>query len=278
MSYICKYCGKEFNSHQSLGAHIIICDKNPNSHKFDFINRRKTKLELENPLEEHKLYCKVCNSLYTVVLRRNQFLTGNYKVTCSRRCASILTARNTNKSEKNSKIANTLSLKSQKTKICCYCGKEYNSHDRGKSKFCSDDCRKKFNSEKLSISAKKRELGGYNPNSIKKHHHGTYKGIRCDSSWELAYLVYCIEHDINIKRCNETRFYTIDGIKHKYFPDFVVNDKIIEIKGYLGKEAKEKSIQNPDIIVITRDEMKKFLEYTKNKYGINFWNVLYDKI
>ena len=129
------------------------------------------------------------------------------------------------------------------------------------------------------IVQKNCNFGGYVPNSIKKHHHGNYMGIHCDSSWELAFLVYNIEHNIPIKRCNVQRTYiNHDGKIRKYFPDFIINENIIiEIKGYENEDAKLKSQQNPDIIVLHKNEMIKYLEYVKNKYGNLFWEVLYDK-
>ena len=66
--------------------------------------------------------------------------------------------------------------------------------------------------EKLSDIAKKSNFGGYKENSIKKHHHGNYKGLHYDSSWELAFIIYCLEHNIKIERCNEIRYYEINGI------------------------------------------------------------------
>ena len=35
--HICKYCGKEFKSGQSLGAHVITCKLNPNSIKIKLV-------------------------------------------------------------------------------------------------------------------------------------------------------------------------------------------------------------------------------------------------
>ena len=48
---------------------------------------------------------------------------------------------------------------------------------------------------------------------------GYYKGIYCGSSYELAYLIYCLDHNIEIQRCEEN-FQMSDG--HKYFPDLYV--------------------------------------------------------
>ena len=130
--------------------------------------------------------------------------------------------------------------------------------------------------KKLSNIAKKSNFGGYYENSIVKYRAGTYKNIHCDSSWELAFVVYCIEHNIDIKRCNEVRTFNINGENKRYYPDFVVGDQIIEIKGYYSQIAKAKSEQNPDIKVLLKSDMKKYLNYTIEKYGNKFWEVLYE--
>lgn len=70
--------------------------------------------------------------------------------------------------------------------------------------------------------------------------HGWYKGIYCDSSWELAFLVYHLEHNLNIKRCTERRKYIFNNEIHIYTPDFITDEGIIEIKGRIDKKAIEK--------------------------------------
>lgn len=277
--HICKFCNKEFNSGQSLGAHIIHCNMNPLSHQLDFQLRKKKHLEENNPIEEHNLICEICGNNYKISIRHKQFELGKYKHTCSRSCASKLTNLNSNLEEKNKKISNSLHKeKTLKIKICKYCGKEFIDL-KSKSNFCSDECRLKSKSNKCSIAAKENNLGGYNPNSIKKHHHGNYKGIHCDSSWELAYVVWCLEHNIKIERCKEIRYYKLNKKICKYLPDFVINDnEIIEIKGYYDKISKIKSEQNPDIKVLLKNDLIEQLNYVINKYGKEFWSVLYDKI
>lgn len=59
-----------------------------------------------------------------------------------------------------------------------------------------------------------------------------YKGISFDSSWELIYYIYCLDHNISISRNTDKWFdYFYKDERHRYFPDFIVDDKIIEIKG-----------------------------------------------
>lgn len=102
---------------------------------------------------------------------------------------------------------------------------------------------------------------------------GWYHGIFCDSSWELAFLIYHIEHDIKIERCTQQRKYTFNNKPKQYNPDFIVNNQIIEIKGYDSEQWQSKMEANPDIIVIYEKDMKPYLEYAISKYGKNFINL-----
>lgn len=113
----------------------------------------------------------------------------------------------------------------------------------------------------------------------KKHgrgNQGSYMGIWCDSSWELAFLVYHIEHGMHIERCKERRSYIFRNQSKIYIPDFVTDEGLIEIKGYITEQWLAKINQNPDIIVLYEGDMQKYLDYVKAKYGDEFWKTLYD--
>lgn len=105
---------------------------------------------------------------------------------------------------------------------------------------------------------------------------GRYKGFKCDSTWELAFIVYYVEHDLNIKPCNIVYEYTYEGEIHKYYPDFITDDGIIEIKGRKNKKALAKEQQYPNVIIIDANKIKLYLDYVIQKYGKEFWKVLYE--
>ena len=125
--------------------------------------------------------------------------------------------------------------------------------------------------KKISATMKLNPLAGGKRQGSGRGKKGWYKGIFCDSSWELAYVVYCIDHQIPIRRCEEKRIYEWNGIQHVYIPDFVINDStIIEIKGYNTKQWQIKQQQNPDVIVLYEKEMKEYIDYVVEKYGKNY--------
>jgi hypothetical protein len=122
---------------------------------------------------------------------------------------------------------------------------------------------------KLSKIAKKRNFGGYVRGSGRGKK-GWYKGIFCDSSWELAYVIFCMEHNISIKRNTEKRSYVWKGKKLNYIPDFIVENKLIEIKGWQTLKWKAKIKYNPDITVLYENDLKNVFSYVIDKYGKNF--------
>ncbi len=100
---------------------------------------------------------------------------------------------------------------------------------------------------------------------------GYYKKFWCDSSWELAFLMYHLDHQIEIKRNRKGFAYTFYGKKHKFYPDFIVDQKYYEIKGRMDRRSKAKIKQFAgELIVIGKDEIQKYLDYAKEKYGSEF--------
>lgn len=132
--------------------------------------------------------------------------------------------------------------------------------------------------EKLRQAAIRNNLGGYY--SGNKYKWGYYQGIRCDSSWELAFLVFHLQNGINIQRCTQHFFYFDNQNKsRKYTPDFVIDGTFIEIKGWLNETALLKINQFPqeyNLKILCYNDLKYYIDYCKEKYGNKFWETLYD--
>lgn len=125
--------------------------------------------------------------------------------------------------------------------------------------------------KKISLSMKNNpKVGGYRFGSGRGKK-GRYKGFWCDSSWELVYIIYCIEHDIRIER-NWSKFKYIWNNQVRYWiPDFIENSVYVEIKGYLTDKVYAKIKQFPYTLkVITENEIRTYLDYVLTKYGKNF--------
>lgn len=107
------------------------------------------------------------------------------------------------------------------TSICRYCKKDFDHRKSEPRTFCSKEC---------SIKACGGSGGGG-----RRSHRGWYKDFWCDSSYELAYIIWCLEVGHIIKRNTDYWEYQDpkrDNETHRYYPDFRVNGKLVEIKGW----------------------------------------------
>lgn len=130
----------------------------------------------------------------------------------------------------------------------------------------SDETKKKIS------QAIKGKAGGYRKNSgIGKK--GWYKGYWCDSSYELAFVIYNLEHGIKFAR-NTKRFeYEFENKKYYYIPDFIMNDgTYVEIKNFITDRVLAKHEQFPHklIVICGKKEISSYLDYVITKYGRNF--------
>jgi DNA-directed RNA polymerase subunit RPC12/RpoP len=96
-----------------------------------------------------------------------------------------------------------------------------------------------------------------------------YEGQVFDSSWELAYWIWCIDNGISIER-NHQSFKRDDG--GLLYPDFIVNGELIEIKGEHLKKKEEwliklKCYQDNNIKILSWVDVKPMVRYIEEKYG-----------
>ena len=115
---------------------------------------------------------------------------------------------------------------------------------------------------KISNTAKlNKKSGGYRPGSgIGKS--GWYDNIWCDSTWELAFVIWCKNAGKHIIR-NKKRFsYVYEGVSHHYTRDFVVDGVLYEIKGRrVIDDLIQKKLDSVDekIIILLSDDMNPIL-------------------
>ena len=223
--YICNYCKKTFQTTRksSRQNQIRYCSRSC-SEKFN--HERHVFETTKNILK----ICENCNKEFFVSIRdiknKNIFL-------CSQSCIASYNNKHRNFSPEkqlqiNEKISNSLKGRTyRKLSTCIICNKSFSS--KRKRKTCSDECYKIF---RINLLKKIAPLGGGYKQGSSRGHHGYYKGYWCDSTYELAYLIYCLDHNIKIERCKESFEYEIDGKTHKYHPDFLIDDEIIEIKNF----------------------------------------------
>ena len=82
--------------------------------------------------------------------------------------------------------------------LCKICGKVI-PFEKSYRKTCSDECL--HISLSLHGKALAEENGGsVTPGSRVHSIRGNYKNFHYDSSWELAFIVYSLDHNLNLKR------------------------------------------------------------------------------
>jgi len=153
---------------------------------------------------------------------------------------------------------------------CCICHKTFES--KTKRKTCSPRC--------AWILGKRTKRKNRKLRKRVRCYKGTYKGIKCDSRWELAFLLYCLAKRKPIKRCDLIFTYVVRGKTHRYFPDFIIGKTIIEVKGKYRKNlaAKLESVRKAgySVLLIDKDKIQPYLEFCYKKYKTEHLEKLYD--
>lgn len=197
-------------------------------------------------------------------------------VYCCRKCANSRSWTSADKLKKSISAKNSEKIyhsnvivrkKKRIVKVCPICNKNYEVPVcRASSKiYCNKIC---YNND-LGKKYKKKAGGGYRKGSgigIS----GWYKGFYCDSSWELAYVIYCLDNNIGIIRNTKPRTYIWKGNVRKYFPDFIINGILTEVKGYKTDQWLAKLKYNPDIKTLYKEDLTEVFKYVEGKYGKHF--------
>lgn len=140
--------------------------------------------------------------------------------------------------------------------ICPSCNLEFEKLISSTRVFCSSGCVKTGGLREKSGRAKT----------------GRYEGVYCGSTYELAFLIYHLDNNSNIARCDKSFDYEFNGKSHKYYPDFIVDGKIYEIKGRM-QEVDHVKIKVADAILIDRNNIKVYIDYVCKKFNISKYNL-----
>lgn len=290
-------CGKKFDNPQSFNGHKAHCKQHylkrdgniealKDLHTRQGISRASTILSKRKESdrkskdlltlwisEQHK--CERCG-----VVMESRFGSGRF---CSRACA------NSHDRTDESKLKTSLSLKKigprgaaltahlhrinnhtskLQNSICKVCGNNLDESRLG-CKTCSDACKRKL----LSEHAKRRKFGG--PSEVSSFgKRGTYHGVHCDSTYELAFLIYCLDNNIKIERNVRSFPYKLEGKIRNYYPDFYLSeqDLYIETKGRDIGPVYEKInavlSAGCQIKILHYEDLKPYFDYVCKKYNV----------
>lgn len=233
-------------------------------------NRMNSKLKTVN--------CQHCNKLFKKKENTQKF--------CSRSCS----ASYTNIGKRVSDDTKTKLSRFQKEKLkngtinlpngistycpvfyCKICSKIFTSKDKkSKQQTCSKQCGFELNRINLKIGLKKP--GGGLRERSGRGKSGWYRGYFCNSTYELAYVIYNIDHDIKFERNTKgyTYFYPERNDFFKYYPDFSINDGYVEIKGYETKlnNYKLSGVTDKTVTILYKKDLKYIFDYVQTTYSI----------
>lgn len=167
-------------------------------------------------------------------------------------------------------IQNTRKPKQIYQLVCKVCSKIFERGSTGKNnKTCSVECKKIAHSLYNFKSGQTFGKAGY------------YKGVYCSSSWELAFLIKNLDLGHEVIRCELIFEYEYQGKISRYFPDFIMNNIIYEIKGYEKEEVKCKTEAvikaGYEIIILREKEIFPIVREIRKTYKVKDITELYDK-
>ena len=158
-------------------------------------------------------------------------------------------------------------------KLCEYCNQPIPFEKRF-LKTCCKEHGKLLNKQSNHATNLKRHSTGGKRHGSGRGKKGWYKGIWCDSSWELALVIYWLDHKIKFERYHGYFEYVFENKKHKYYPDFIHPDgSFTEVKGYSSKQwiAKLNAFpKNLKLSILGKKEIIPIIEYVEKTYGKDF--------
>ena len=109
------------------------------------------------------------------------------------------------------------------TRVCLACGNELSRPSRypGKMNYCSNAC-----SHRQQKKVRDKFILNLNEHAVVFH-----------SGWEIRFWAVCLRFDIPIRSYDGPDITTSEGV---YRPDFIVNDQVVDVKGWLRPESAAK--------------------------------------
>lgn len=310
---ICEVCGKEHDGSYGSGrfcSRSCGCKYSAISRSKDCLNFIKQKVQNSKSLSKERKQkeyeatpkvCKNCGETYY----KNWAKTVKSEF-CSRACARSYSTK-IKRDEISKKVSdklkgrlvgnaitkigytsidNAIENYNKNPKRCEFCDKELPFERRQRktcSRKCQDELWKLWLKANKTMMAEKGFCGGYRKGAARGKS-GYYKGIWCDSTYELVYLIYNLDNGIDIRR-NTLKFpYSHNGKNHEYIPDFRVNGELVEIKNFWTEVVQVKLECVPEkISILYYDELEEMMQFVDKKYGTwhkkkkNNYEVLYDK-
>ena len=228
---------------------------------------------LKEPRKNENKICLFCNKMFTISANVNP---KYHKKFCNSSCSAKYNNTKRHKTEDQKNKIRQIMMNKYCSKFCCICNAEILRLRHRKT--CSNECLHKLR-QQLPMPVPNKP-GGYRRGSGRSKH-GWYDNVYFDSTYELAYYIYCKEKGIYIERCvDKYKYINSKGKIRTYHPDFRVEGKIVEIKGYKDREVdiKLRAVNEPVELLLPKD-LQHIFEFVTNHTGIKIPKLykLYDK-
>jgi hypothetical protein len=232
-------------------------------------------LKYRSKYEQNPKSCAQCSKILSYEERRKKFCSSSCSASFNNKGRVVIYSEEAK--QKLRKIGEAIGKQSYyklgKTihnKICIICSISFETTYQTKlNKTCSHQCKKRWHA--INNPRQNKTFGKC----------GYYKGIYCASSWELAFLIYNTDLGKDIQRCNLTFDYIMNEQARIYFPDFLMEDKIYEVK---GRELDDVALKTQAVVdagyqieLIRKKEINPIIKFLKEKYKVKDLTELYDK-
>jgi hypothetical protein len=237
----CEKCGIDIDGKYGSGRFCSKSCANSRTHS------EQTKINISNGVRNSETF--LSNNLIAVKKRRENWLKNRTENTVVKKIHTLKVVK-----ENGAQYVNG------GNKECVVCKRVMK---RKNKKYCSKVCY-------LSDANKPKVSGGFRLNSGRGKC-GWYKDIYCGSSYELAWVMYNLDHNIPFERNTEGFDYEFNGVTHKYYPDFKIDEEYIEIKGFKRENDDAKWECFPHKLnILFKKDMKQIIKYVIEKYGKDF--------
>lgn len=270
ITYYCEIYGLSENAIRNRFKRLGIYNQ------FIYVGKRGKNMEIlsKQIRDEYLINPKLCKECFNSIEFKNK---GNSF--CSHSCAATFSQREFPRkmSDEQKKSLSEIAKQNYKHNPikrveikCNFCGKIFDVLPcHSKRRFCSRKC--------SNSGSNNSNRGGYRKEAGRGKM-GWYKGYYCNSTWELAWVIYSLDNGIVFER-NLTGFkYLFNNKIMKFYPDFKLPDgTYVEIKGWITPKDVEKITQfKHPLIVLKEREIRPIINYVIEKYGANYYN-LYEK-
>ena len=264
----CPYCLKtEFKSGKSYGAHLTNCVNNPNRREhIKRIQKSKTKKTV------YSLTCPKCGVVFNRELTPAE--VGN-SFHCSRKCA------NKHQRSEESKLKTSKTMKGRNAqgdllpmRACEVCGANTPNRRR---RTCSQACRIMLIKKGMKLG---KPAGGFR-NGGGRGKQGHLDGYFFQSTWEIAFYLFHRDRGDTIEKLSSQIFFKYEGggRTRKFYPDFIVNKELFEVKGPQDPYQEEKRKASLGLVTFVDENAleQEIFPWVREHYGrIEQLFLLYD--